>query len=66
MTLSNRAIGAGIGATLLLAGSLAVANTTSQTTPQIGQQRSETQSKAPDQINRMAENCTRMMANWSH
>jgi hypothetical protein len=66
MLLSNRVIGAGIGATLLLAGSLAVANTTSQTTPQPGQQHSETQSEASDQIHRMVENCTGMMANWSH
>jgi ABC-type phosphate transport system substrate-binding protein len=69
MTLSDRVIGAGIGATLLLAASLAVANTTSaaatQTTPQADQQRSETQSQGSDQIDRMVENCTSMMANWS-
>jgi hypothetical protein len=65
MTLSSRAIAAGIGATLLLAGSLAFAETTSQPTPQTGPQRSETRPQSSDQINRMVEHCTRMMANWS-
>src|SRR5262249_15898678 len=65
MTLSNRALPARVGPTLPLAGSLAAAETTSQTTPQIGQQRSETHSQSSDQINRMVEHRTGMMANWS-
>lgn len=65
MTWSNRVIGAGIGATLLLAGSLAAAETISQPTPQTGGQLSEAPHQSSDQINRMVEHCTRMMANWS-
>lgn len=65
MTWSNRVIGAGIGATLLLAGSLAAAETTSQPTPETSQQRSEAHPQSSGQTNRMVEHCTQMMANWS-
>jgi hypothetical protein len=65
MALSSRTIGAGTGATLLLAASFAGAETTSQPAPQPGQERTETRPQNPDQVNRMVEHCTRMMPNWS-
>jgi hypothetical protein len=64
MTLSSGVIGAGVGATLLLAASFAGAETISQPASQTGQERTESRTHSSDQ-NRMVEHCTRMMANWS-
>ena len=64
MTFKSRLIAAGVGASLVAAASIAMAQTSAQTTPGAGQQTTEPRVQTTDHITRMVEHCNRVMG-WS-